>query len=67
MEKTLKVTESSSLYRKIDALKLSHADRAKAIESLALAENLVDGCLWLLTRIGAISVELKSEPKLRHQ
>ena len=77
MEKTLKVTESSELYRKINALGLTPAQRAQALATLAQAETLADSVLRLLAKLhlwgAGTTAPAKTGPsaqlggKLKHQ
>jgi hypothetical protein len=67
MEKTIKTTESSDLFRKIDALGLPASDRARALLAVQMAERiacLVEGAFKLL-RLAPQGVV--SNPKLKHQ
>ncbi len=75
MEKTLKVTESSELYRKINALGLTPAARAEALATLTQAEALVVNLVRLLTKVRllGVAVPAKAGPsvglgtRLKHQ
>jgi hypothetical protein len=67
MEKTTKDTESSDLYKKIDALRLPNAQRQHALASALKVEQLARavGLLARLLRLtpGAVA----RNPKLGHQ
>ena len=72
MEKTYKSAESSELYRKINALKLTPSARERALAKLTVAEALVESASWLAaklmqpgsatpTRSAAVSGKLKHQ------
>jgi hypothetical protein len=67
MEKTIKVTESSDLYKKIDALGLPDAQRKAALASALKVEQLalVIGLVAKLLRLTPGAAV--HQPKLRHQ
>ena len=67
MEKTMKNTESSVLYRKIDELALSASDRSEAIAALEAAERLAATTNWVFEKIGRLTAWLTPNPKLKHQ
>ena len=67
MEKTMKNTESSVLYRKIDELRLSASDRAEAIGALQAADRLAGTVYWVFEKIGKLTAWLTPTPKLKHQ
>ena len=67
MEKTMKNTESSVLYRKIDELGLSARDRAKAIAALEAADRLAHTIYWVFEKIRQLTGWLTPNPKLKHQ
>jgi hypothetical protein len=51
MEKTLKVTNSSELYRKIDSSTTNALDRSQAFFALALAERFVRFVTYLMNLV----------------
>jgi len=67
MEKTIKVLESSELYRKIDALPLVGTDREEvdgALEAVARLQNAFDaGAVF----IGRVAGWFTPQPTLKHQ
>ncbi len=69
MEKTFRLTESSNLYRKIDALGLSATARMEAFATLATAERVASALVWLLKHMRVQGNDLKSVPRfnLKHQ
>ena len=67
MEKTVKTRESSDLYRKIDALRLTELDRLEvmgALKAAARLQNVFHSGAVLLIRIGGW---LTPNPQLKHQ
>ena len=67
MEKTTKLEESSLLYRKIDELGLSIADRNEAVAALESADKLADGIFWVFNGLGRIDAWMKPATTLKHQ
>jgi len=68
MEKTVKVTKSSDLYRKIDALGLPASERLQAIGALEIAEGLMNVVDRGLKLLGVVSSGVAApNPKLKHQ
>ncbi len=72
MEKTLNVRESSELYRKINALKLTPAAREQALATLARAENFAGKAIWLFDKIRQLGAATPAGrvavgAKLKHQ
>jgi hypothetical protein len=67
MEKTIKVAESSMLYRKIDELGLSALDRAEAVAALEASDRFADGIFWLFEKIERIAVWLVPKPTFKPQ
>ena len=67
MEKTMKNTESSVLYRKIDELGLSARDRAEAIAALEAADRLANTIYWVFEKIWQLTGWLTPNPKFKHQ
>jgi hypothetical protein len=67
MEKTIKNTESSLMYRKIDRLGLTELERSRVISALESSNRLADAVYWVIKKLGKISSGLSSPPKLKHQ
>ncbi len=67
MRKTMKTTESSVLYRKIDELRLSATDRSEAVAALESANRLSDILYWVFKKIGRLNRWFTPNPKLKHQ
>lgn len=67
MKKTPKTTESSDLYRKIDVLELTSADRAEIRHAITIAEKVVDAVIWLARTRRVASTRLSAKPTLKHQ
>jgi hypothetical protein len=67
MEKTTKVSESSTLYRKIDELGLPALDRAEAIAALETADKLADGIYWVFEKLDRVTTLVLHNPNLKHQ
>ncbi len=67
MEKTIKVAESSILYRKIDELGLSVTDRNEAVSALQAADKLADGIYWVFNGLGRMSAWMTPATNLKHQ
>ena len=73
MEKTFMVSESSELFRKIDALELSPSIRSQAMWALELADRIVGAVYWIFSKIEHLGVgqtATSTRPvstKLKHQ
>ncbi len=67
MGKTMKIVESSVLYRKIDELRLSATDRSEAIAALESANRLSDTLYWIFEKIERLNRWFTPNPKLKHQ
>ena len=67
MEKTMKTTESSVLYRKIDELGLTGSARLEAIGALQSADRLADVIYWVSDKLGQLTGWLTPNPKFKHQ
>jgi hypothetical protein len=64
MKKTMNAAKSSELYRNINALDLPAADRAEALNAIAIAEALIGAVEYLL---GLVSAPAVHSAKLKHQ
>ena len=67
MEKTVRLAEGSMLYRKIDELRLSAADRSEAVAALQAADKLADGIYWIFSGLARIASWLTPATTLKHQ
>ena len=67
MRKTIKVSESSVLYRKIDELGLSELDRVQAAAALTAAERLADACDWVKAMFNHVAGRLNSGARIMHR
>ncbi len=66
MRKTLKVNESSVMYRKIDELVMSEMDRTQAVGALKAADRLADAYDGLKRIISRAAVLWTSAPTIKH-
>lgn len=67
MEKTMKSTESSLLYRKIDELALTPRARAEAIAALESAERIINAFGWIINKFQKVAVPSPVPTTLKHQ
>lgn len=67
MEKTMKTTESSLLYRKIDELALTPRARAEAVAALESAERITETFLWVASKFRKVAVVSPMPTTLKHQ
>lgn len=67
MRKTTEVTESSDLYRKIDALGLPNSQRNVALASAARIERVIAAVEYLFRLFRPTAKAFASNPKLKHQ
>jgi len=67
MKKTIKASESSMMYRKIDELGLSEMDRAEAIAALETADKLADAMYWVFEKFDRVTGWVLHNPNLKHQ
>ncbi len=67
MRKTIKMTESSVLYRKIDELGLAGLDRTEAIAALQSADRLAESIYWVFEKFARIAAWMTPGAGLKHQ
>lgn len=67
MEKTMKNTESSLMYRKIDELALTPKARAEAMAALESAERITDAINWVASKFRKVAVVAPVPTTLKHQ
>lgn len=67
MKKTMKTTNSSLLYRKIDELGLKGNARSEAMGALESADRLADTIYWVFEKLGQITRLLTPNSNLKHQ
>ena len=67
MEKTTKLTKSSDLYNKIDALALPAATHGEAVDAARTADKLVNALYWVLGKLGQLRAWLNPYPKFKSE
>ena len=67
MRKTIKVSESSLLYRKIDELALSELDRVQAVAALKAADRLADAYYWMVEMFDRAAALLTSGTRVKQR
>jgi hypothetical protein len=67
MKKTIKVEESSVIYRKIDELGLTALERTEAIAALETADKLADGIYWVFEKFDRLAGWFTPNANLKHQ
>jgi hypothetical protein len=65
MEKTIKLTESSDLFTKIDALPLPRAERAEALDALNAANKLAEAAYWIMGKCRELAAWLDPHPTFK--
>ncbi len=65
MEKTIKLTESSDLFNKINALALPHSEHVEVIDALQAANKVTAAMYWLVTKCRQLSAWLNPHPKFK--
>lgn len=66
MSKFLEIKIGSTIYERIDAARMSDAERQVAINAMRDAELLVDACVWVSKKVERIVERLTLKPSLRH-
>jgi hypothetical protein len=67
MRKTIGMTESSVLYRKIDELGLSGPDRTEAIAALQTADRLANAIYWVFEKFVRGAAWMTPGASFKHQ
>ena len=66
VNKDMEIKLSSTIYSRINAMRLSESDRQTAINALRDADLLVDGFVWVAKKVEQIGERLFLKPLLRH-
>jgi len=65
MRKSLEIKMGSTVYDRINASRMSDAERQVAITAMQDAELLVDGCVWVSKKIEQLAEHLFLKPSLK--
>jgi len=66
MRKSLEIKMGSTVYDRINASRMSDAERQVAITAMQDAELLVDGFVWVSKKIEQLAEHLSLKPSLKH-
>jgi hypothetical protein len=62
----MEIKLGSTILARIDAVRMSEAERQVAIGAMRDANLLVDGCVWVANKIEQIGERLFLRPSLKH-
>ncbi len=66
MSKTLEVKIGSAVYKHINTVRMSEAERQVAINAMQDADLLVDAFVWVSKKIERLVERLSLKPALKH-
>jgi len=66
MSKSLEIKIGSTIYGRINATRMSDAERLVAINAMRDAELLVDAFVWVSKKVEQIVERLSLKPSLKH-
>lgn len=66
MSKAYERKFSSAIYERLNAARMSDAERQTAVSAMHNAEMLVDGVLWVTRKVEQLGARLFLKPSLKH-
>jgi len=66
MNGNIEIELGSTIYRRLQAIQMSEAEREVAIDAMLGANRLVDGCVWVGRKIARLGELFSSKPTLQH-
>lgn len=66
MRKSLEIRNDSTVYDRLNTIRMSEAERQIAINAMRNAELLVDACVWVSKKVEQIVERLFLKPSLKH-
>lgn len=66
MREDLEIKIGSTIYDRINTIRMSDSERQAAINAMRDAEAIVDGVIWLTRKIEQLGARLFLKPSLKH-
>ncbi len=66
MNKAIETKLGPTIYHRINAIRMSEAERQVAIDAMQTAQLIVDGCEWVALKIQQLAELFGSKPSPQH-